>query len=236
MANPDFRSIDDYAASLAPATRPVFERARETIRKAVPKAGETVSYQIAGFTIDGRVFLFLAGWKEHISLYPITDGLLAALPEVSKYVASKGTIRLPLNQRLPIGLIRRIAQVRAKEHAAAEAQKARTKAARKKPGASPRAHKAPSIRSWLGRNILRPPPAATIHERSRRYRRSASVSFVHLRDSSCINPTSPQPFCALCVLCGQIRPLFVTLRAPSWINPRQRRPVVPPPSPPATCR
>jgi uncharacterized protein YdhG (YjbR/CyaY superfamily) len=116
MARTDFKSVNGYARSLPEGTRPAFGEARGAIRKAVPSAGEKISYQIAAFTLDGRPFLYLSGWKAHISLHPLSDALLAAVPEVEAHAAGKGTMRFALGGRLPLGLIRRIAKAAAAEH------------------------------------------------------------------------------------------------------------------------
>ncbi len=46
MAKTDFKSVDQYMASLPEAVRNVLERVRATIRKAVPGGDEVISYQI----------------------------------------------------------------------------------------------------------------------------------------------------------------------------------------------
>jgi uncharacterized protein YdhG (YjbR/CyaY superfamily) len=49
----------------------VLQAVRETIHAAAPDAQESISYQILTFKIGGRPVVYLAGWKKHISLYPI---------------------------------------------------------------------------------------------------------------------------------------------------------------------
>jgi uncharacterized protein YdhG (YjbR/CyaY superfamily) len=98
------------------------------------------------------VALYLAGWKEHVSLYPVGAELLAAFgEEIAPYVASKGTLRFPLSERLPLGLIARIAKFRAAEAAAKpRARKAVKKTApptRAKPRAKPPAKRGAGSRT-----------------------------------------------------------------------------------------
>jgi uncharacterized protein YdhG (YjbR/CyaY superfamily) len=60
--------------------------------------------------------LYFAGWKQHYSLYPATDHVVEAFKDdLEPYKVNKGTIRLPLNQPVPVKLIERIAKFRAKE-------------------------------------------------------------------------------------------------------------------------
>jgi uncharacterized protein YdhG (YjbR/CyaY superfamily) len=98
----------------------VLERVRRIIRKAVPGAEETISYNIPTYKLHGRPVLYFGGWKQHYSLYPSTDRLAAAFrDELARYEAGKGTIRFPLDQPVPVKLIEGIAKFRAREVAAA---------------------------------------------------------------------------------------------------------------------
>ena len=112
-----FSSVDEYIASLSKPAQRALDLVRTTIRKAVPGAEEAISYSIGAFKLDGRVFIYFAGWKEHYSIYPAQARLVAAFKkELAPYeVNNKGTIRFPLDKRVPVRLIARIAKFRAKE-------------------------------------------------------------------------------------------------------------------------
>ena len=114
-----FTSVDDYIDAQPNHVRGVLNRLRSIIRKALPKAEELISYQIPAYKLHGERVLFFAGWKEHYSLYPAGDGLVAAFKgELAPYKISKGTIRFPLSEPIPVKLIGRIAKFRAKETSA----------------------------------------------------------------------------------------------------------------------
>jgi len=116
MAKTDFKSVDEYIGSQPEAARAILERVRSTIRKAVPDAQEVISYQIPAYKLHGRPVLYFAGWREHYSLYPAGPRLVEAFKdELAPYEVSKGTIRFPLSQPVPVELIERIAKFRAKE-------------------------------------------------------------------------------------------------------------------------
>ena len=119
MANTDFKSVDQYIAAQPEAVQVVLARVRRTIRQAMPGAEEVISYQIPAYKLHGRTVLYFAGWKQHYSLYPATGGLAAAFhDELASYKVSKGTIRFPLSEPVPVKLIGRIAKYRAEEAAA----------------------------------------------------------------------------------------------------------------------
>jgi uncharacterized protein YdhG (YjbR/CyaY superfamily) len=123
MARSGFKSVDEYIASQPEAVQTVLKRVRSTIRKAMPGAEEVISYKIPGYKLHGSVVLYFAGWKHHYSLYPATGTLVAAFKDgLTPYKVSKGTIRFPLSEPVPVKLIESIAKFRAKE--LAERQKA----------------------------------------------------------------------------------------------------------------
>ena len=118
MAKTDFKSVDEYIATHPGDVQAILQRLCSTIRKAVPGAEEVISYQIPAYKQHGTYVVYLAGWKQHYSLYPATDLLVAAFKgKLAPYKASKGTLRFPLSQPVPVKLIERIAKFLAKEAA-----------------------------------------------------------------------------------------------------------------------
>jgi uncharacterized protein YdhG (YjbR/CyaY superfamily) len=116
MAKSNFKSVDEYIASQPETVQGVLERVRNTIRKALPGAEEVISYKIPAYKLHGYPVLYFAGWRQHYSLYPATDHIVAAFKDdLAPYEVNKGTIRFPLWQPVPTKLIGRIAKVRAKE-------------------------------------------------------------------------------------------------------------------------
>ncbi len=121
MAEVDFDSVDDYIDAQPMSSRKVLERVRATIRRAIPKAEETISYGIPTYKVDGAVVVYFAGWKKHYSLYPVSASVLAECSDVEgSYTLEKSTIRFPLGEPVPVGLIECIVKVRARGLAARE--------------------------------------------------------------------------------------------------------------------
>jgi uncharacterized protein YdhG (YjbR/CyaY superfamily) len=117
MAKTNFNTVNEYLAAQPPVARRALKQVRSIIRKAVPRAEEVISYQIAAYKLDGHTMLYFAGWKQHYSLYPANDRLVSAFKEdLEPYeVNDKGTIRFPLSEPVPVKLIEGIAKFRAKE-------------------------------------------------------------------------------------------------------------------------
>jgi len=133
MAKTGFKSVDEYIASQPEATRGVLERVRRTIRKALPGAEEVISYQIPAYKLNGRTVIYFAGWRQHYSVYPSTDSLVARFKkDLARYEISKGTIRFPLSEAVPVKLIEVVARFRAKEVAQREQTKAAARTKKKR--------------------------------------------------------------------------------------------------------
>ena len=109
-------SVREYIASKPKASRASLDAVRRAIRKAIPAADEGLAYQMPAYTLDGIGVLYFAGWKTHYSLYPASDALAAKFAkELAPYERSKGTIRFPLSEPVPVRLIERIAKFRAQQ-------------------------------------------------------------------------------------------------------------------------
>ena len=126
MAKTNFMSVDEYIATQPEKVQAILQLVRSTIRKAVPDAEEVISYQIPAYKLHGGPVIYFAGWKQHYSLYPANGHLVAAFKDdLAPYKVSKGTIRFPLSQPVPVKLIERIAKFLAKQ----AAERARAKRA-----------------------------------------------------------------------------------------------------------
>jgi uncharacterized protein YdhG (YjbR/CyaY superfamily) len=116
MTKSGFKNVDEYIAAQPAAGQAVLGAVRSAIRKALPKAEEVISYKMPAYKLKGAIVLYFAGWKQHYSLYPVGDRLVAVLKkELTPYKISKGTIRFPLGKPVPVKLIERIAKFRATE-------------------------------------------------------------------------------------------------------------------------
>ena len=116
MPNDEVNAVDEYIASQPEGVQLALSRVRSALQKALPAAAEVISYKIPAYKLSSGVVLYFAGWKEHYSLYPASQGVVEKFKqELTPYKVSKGTIRFPLSQPVPVGLIQRIAKFRENE-------------------------------------------------------------------------------------------------------------------------
>lgn len=109
------RNIDEYIAGFPENVRQLLEEMRSAIQKAAPQAEEAIKYGIPTFVFNGNLVHF-AAYKNHIGFYPAPAGVAEFKKAISPYEAGKGTLRFPLDKKLPLALIGKIVKFRVKKN------------------------------------------------------------------------------------------------------------------------
>ena len=108
-------TIDEYIAGFPPHVQAVLEEIRALISGEAPDAVETISYAMPTFDLNGRHLVHFAGYERHIGFYPIPTGIEAFKEELKGFKQGKGSVQFPLQDPLPVDLIRRIVEFRVAE-------------------------------------------------------------------------------------------------------------------------
>jgi uncharacterized protein YdhG (YjbR/CyaY superfamily) len=111
----EYKTIDEYIKDFPPDVQGILEQMRQTIHKAAPLAGETISYQMPAFRLNG-ILVYFAAFKSHIGFYPTASGIEAFKNELAPYKFSKGAVQFPLDKPLPYDLVTKIVLFRVKEN------------------------------------------------------------------------------------------------------------------------
>ena len=120
-----FTSIDEYIAACPEQAQSYVQKIREMIKAVAPSAKEKISYQIACFELNGKNLVHFAGWKNHVSMYPTPEGSETFNKAIAKYAGGKGTTKFPLDEPLPLKLIRQIVKFRVADNLENEKLKAK---------------------------------------------------------------------------------------------------------------
>ncbi len=127
MAKRDI-GVDTYIAKQPAEAEQALRRVRSIIRKVLPAAEEMISYRIPAYRLGGHYVVYFAGWKKHWSLYPVTEPIRQELgAALSPYKLSKGTVRFPLAEPVPIKVVERFVKALARAAAARSREKAATR-------------------------------------------------------------------------------------------------------------
>jgi uncharacterized protein YdhG (YjbR/CyaY superfamily) len=106
-------TVDEYIASFPPEVEARMRSIRTVILAVAPDTQQRISYKIAGFFTKKGTLIYIAGWKKHIGMYPVTAPMLEAIPELADYKTSgRGTVQFAHNEPLPLELVRKIVEFR----------------------------------------------------------------------------------------------------------------------------
>ena len=106
-------SPDAYYAALPADQRALLERMRAQVLRLVPGAVEAISYGMPTFKLNGRGVVWLAGWKAHCAIYPLTDAFLEAhADELAGFPTTKGSVHFTPEAPLPDALVERLVMAR----------------------------------------------------------------------------------------------------------------------------
>lgn len=108
--------IDKYIAKFPEGIQQRLNQVREIIKMEAPEAVEGISYGMPGYKLNKKPLVYFAGYSSHIGFYATPSGHEEFAKDLQKYKQGKGSVQFPLDQALPVDLIRRIVQFRVLEN------------------------------------------------------------------------------------------------------------------------
>jgi uncharacterized protein YdhG (YjbR/CyaY superfamily) len=108
------KTIDEYIQAAPKEAQEKLREMRACIRAAAPGAKEGLKWGMPAFSYR-RILVTFAGFKNHIGFYPTPSAVTAFAKELSKFSTAKGSIQFPLEEPLPLSLVRKITAFRVKE-------------------------------------------------------------------------------------------------------------------------
>src|SRR3989344_2125768 len=114
-----FDDVDEYIKNTPRDIQSKLKLLREVIKKVAPSAEERISYGMPYYGYKGRLAYF-AYAKNHIGLYLTPPIIEEYKTELKDYGTSTATVRFPLNEKLPVALIKKLIKARMKKNEEAE--------------------------------------------------------------------------------------------------------------------
>lgn len=111
-----YSSHEEYFQSVPPDVRRLLASIQTEVETVLPDASRCIGYNMPAFKAR-RVFFYFAAFKKHIGIYPPVVRDTALIEELSRYRGEKGNLSFPLDQPLPIDLIKRVAIALNREYA-----------------------------------------------------------------------------------------------------------------------
>lgn len=100
--------VDDYIQQFDGVVRERLLQLRSLVRAEAPEAAESFTYGLVGYKLDNKPLVYFGGFKNHVGFYATPNGHDAFKDEFSRYKQGKGSVQLPLDQPLPVDLIKRV--------------------------------------------------------------------------------------------------------------------------------
>lgn len=107
--------VDTYIATFPSEVQPLLQSIRTTIREAAPLATETFVYGMPAYKLNGKPLVYFAGFKKHIGFYAIPKTHQQFSEQLTHYKQGKGSVQFPINQALPLLLIKQMVEYRVTE-------------------------------------------------------------------------------------------------------------------------
>ena len=119
----DFQTVDEYIGAFPQAVQARLNKVRSIIRAKAPNAVEHISYGMPAYKSKGKPLVYFAAFKNHFGFYATPTGHDAFKDELKVYKQGKGSVQFPLDEELPVDLIKRIVAFRVEENNAAHKKK-----------------------------------------------------------------------------------------------------------------
>lgn len=108
-------TIDEYIALYPTKVQAKLSQIRAAIKSVAPQAQEAIRYGMPTFRLNNTNLIHFAAFKTHFGIYPTPTGVAQFAKDLSPYSTDKGTWRIPLDDVLPLDLIKNITSFRVKE-------------------------------------------------------------------------------------------------------------------------
>lgn len=108
-------NTDEFISKYPEDVKAKLNQIRSLVKKIEPEAREGMAYGVPSFKLDGRNFFMYAAFKNHVGIYPTPIIIESFKKDLIDYETSKGTIKFPLNEPLPLPLIAKIVKACANE-------------------------------------------------------------------------------------------------------------------------
>jgi uncharacterized protein YdhG (YjbR/CyaY superfamily) len=113
------KTFDDCLAAVSADKRAVLEKLRKVVHAAAPGVEEYVGYGLAAFRIGGKPLVAIGASANHFALYMMNGSTIEAhKDELKDRDTSKGGIRFPADEPLPVALVRKLVKIRVAENVA----------------------------------------------------------------------------------------------------------------------
>jgi uncharacterized protein YdhG (YjbR/CyaY superfamily) len=107
-------TIEEYIASAPVESQEKLRQMHQIVRESAAGATESLKWGMPAHSHQ-KILVTYAGLKHHIGFYPMPSAIKAFAKEIKNYKTGEGSVQFPLDQKLPIALIKKMVKFRVKE-------------------------------------------------------------------------------------------------------------------------
>jgi len=121
------KSVDQYIHAAPVETQSALSKVRAAIRQAAPDADEGISYGMPFYSYRGeagieRRLCYFGVQRASLALYLRPKDLEPYAEQIAKYKSAKSALRFPLDQPIPISLVKKLVRDADLRHRAGKAK------------------------------------------------------------------------------------------------------------------
>lgn len=102
------KTFEDYFSQFDEELIYKLETIRTEIKNEIPEVEECIKYLMPTFVFQNKNLIHFAAFTNHIGLYPGPEAVSFFEKELAQYKTSKGAIQIPLEEDVPLDLIKKI--------------------------------------------------------------------------------------------------------------------------------
>lgn len=106
------QTVDEYIQSFPKKTQVHLKAIRKIIKATAPEAEEQIAYKMPAYKLNKKPLVYFAGYEKHIGFYATPSGHSKFEKALSKYKQGKGSVQFPIDEAMPLDLIKKIVAFR----------------------------------------------------------------------------------------------------------------------------
>ncbi len=100
-----YTNIDEYISNFPQEVQVTLEKILSIAKTHLPSGVEAIRYGIPTIQVKGKNIVHFGGYPHHVAIYPASDGMIEAIPELGRYRTGKGTLQFKLSETMPFKLM-----------------------------------------------------------------------------------------------------------------------------------
>lgn len=105
-------TVEQYINGFGGETTSRLRTMQQIVRHISPTATESMSYGLVGYKLHGKPLVYFGAFPKHIGFYATPNGHEAFMQEFAPYKQGKGSVQFPLDEPLPLELIKKVVRYR----------------------------------------------------------------------------------------------------------------------------